>query len=154
MNGKRTVNLAEFSSPNSSGPSTTSQADNATRDILHDIPVSDHSTFALEFTGVEVQTAQAIWQRWENRPDGERNPHDLIDYAAGHVQGIFPRYTREHLPNERALVRMGLQDDVRRGILQIDFSDCLLRAEPSTYSENTYTRLHDYLSQHDSRLTF
>lgn len=98
------------------------------------LPTSTSSAAAVEFCGFTAETAECIFNRFQNRRTAEKNPDDLVDYMRGDTLGSG-KYNRT--PPAEALTRMGLKPQVRDAILDERFHELRMTETTTSWAINT-----------------
>ncbi|KAL9596089.1 MAG: hypothetical protein Q9219_006037 [cf. Caloplaca sp. 3 TL-2023] len=141
ITGKRKVSTALLSPPSSHGSfqSTPSSSVGSTasirfkdlpwRDGVFELPEYAVSPAAVEFCGFTPHTAQAICQRFLNRPNPSNNPDELIDYMRGSLLGLD---RHNALPPREAMTLMGISETTQAAILHPDYYH-IFRSQTTTY---------------------
>ncbi|KAI9832766.1 MAG: hypothetical protein M1819_003986 [Sarea resinae] len=130
-NGKRKVSAALLSPPSSHRSSSSSSSNSSTSIRIRpfdpstkapfDLPEDTESVACLEFLGYTRKVAEDIFKRWTGRPDPERNPDDLIQYALSYLGRLFFQPLKD-LPATQAMTGLEISDELQAALTDPHFS--------------------------------
>ncbi|KAK7517933.1 hypothetical protein IWZ03DRAFT_377486 [Phyllosticta citriasiana] len=159
--GKRKISASFLAdsvmpSPSSSLSSSSSSSTASVRYIPSKIqkdtvvPEKLESAEALEFIGLEPDTASEIFNRWDSRPDPKYNPNSLLDLVYGHTCQLR-RNSWNNYSDEEACDRLGIAPWLKEAILNPRYSGIYLTKELKHWLDKSmrtnYNALARILSQ-------
>ncbi|KAK7557763.1 hypothetical protein JOL62DRAFT_159712 [Phyllosticta paracitricarpa] len=160
--GKRKISasfLADSAmpSPSSSLSSSSSSSTASVRYIPSKIqkdtvvPEKLESAEALEFIGLEPDTASEIFNRWDSRPDPKYNPNSLLDLVYGHTCQLR-RNSWNNYSDEEACDRLGIAPWLKEAILNPRYSGIYLTKELKHWLDKSMRTNYNALTRTLSQL--